>query len=85
MVYLAGAYNSPKHWNYTKKNCNVIDILRGQLSKLSSSGIVFIGEYFNSRVGVQDDFIIESVNNPDYLPQDYEINSITSIIINQDI
>ena len=33
-IFLAGVYNSPKHSNYTKeKNCNVIDILREQLSK----------------------------------------------------
>ena len=40
-VYLAGVYNSPKHSNYTKENnYNVIDILREQLSKFSSSDII---------------------------------------------
>ena len=85
-VYLAGVYNSPKHSNYTKENnCNVIDILREQLSKFSSSDIIFIGGDFNSRVGTRDDLIIESENDLDYLPQDYEIDSITSIRNNQDI
>ena len=43
-VYLAGVYDSSKHSNYTKENnCNVIDILREQLSKSSSSKIIFIG------------------------------------------
>ena len=85
-VYLAGIYNSPKHSNYTKENnCNVTDILREQLSKFSSSDIIFIGGDFNSRVRSQDDFIIESENDLDYLPQDYEIDSITSLRNNQDI
>ena len=75
-VYLAGVYNSPKYSIYTKeKNCNVIDILREQLTKFSLSDIIFIGGDFNSRVGSQDDFITESENDLDYLPQDYEIDS----------
>ena len=50
-----------------------------------SSDIIFIGEDFNSRVETRDDFIIESKNNLDYLLQDYEIESITSIRNNQNI
>ena len=85
-VYLAALYNSPKHSNYIKENnYNVLDILREQLSKFSSSDIIFIGGDFNSRVGTRDDFIIESENGLDYLPQYYEIDSITSIRNNQDI
>ena len=77
--------NIPKHSNYTKEdNCNVIDILREQLSKFSSSDIIFIGGEFNSRVRTGNDFIIESENDLDYLPKD-EIDSITSIRNNQDI
>ena len=84
-VYLAAVYNSPKHSNYTKENnCNVLDILREQLSKFSSPDI-FIGRDFKNRVGTRDDFIIESENGLDYLPQYYEIDSITSIRNNQDI
>ena len=49
-----------------------------------SSDIIFI-EDFNSRVETRDDFIIESKNNLDYLLQDYEIESITSIRNNQNI
>ena len=76
-VYLAGVYNSPKHSNYTKENnCNVVDILREQLSKFSSAGIIFIGGDFNSRVGTPDDFIIESENDLGYLPQDNQDISI---------
>ena len=60
-VYQAGVYNSPKHLNDTKENnCNVTDILKKQLSKFSSSDIIFIGGEFNSRMGSQNDFFIES-------------------------
>ena len=72
--------------NYTKENnCNVIDTLREQLSQFYSSEIIFIGGDFNSRGRTRDDFIIESENELDYLPQDCEIDSITSIRKNQDI
>ena len=41
-VYLAGVYNSPKHSNHTKEYIfNVIDLLREQLSKFSSSDIYY--------------------------------------------
>ena len=60
-------------------------MLEEQLSKFSSSDIIFIGGDFDSRVGTQDDFIIESENDLAYLPQSYEIDSITSIKNNQDI
>ena len=74
--HLAGVHNNPKHSNYTKENnCNVIDIIGEQLSKFFSSDFNFIG----------DNFIIESENDLAYLPQDYEIDSITSIRNNQDI
>ena len=65
--YLSGVHNSPKYSNYARENnCNVIDILREQLTKFSSSDIIFIGGDFNSKVGSQKDFIIESENDLDY-------------------
>ena len=55
------------------------------MSKFSSSDIILIGGDFNSRLGTQDDIITENENDLVYLPQDYEIDSITSIGNNQNI
>ena len=85
-VYIAGIYNSPKYSNYTKeKICNVIDVLKEQLTSFSSSDIIFIGGDFNSRIGTHDDFISENEKDLTYLPQDYELDSITSVRNNQDV
>ena len=55
------------------------------MSKFYSSDIILIGGDFNSRLGTQDDIITENENDLVYLPQDYEIDSITSIGNNQNI
>ena len=55
------------------------------MSKFSSSDIILIGGDFNSRLGTQDDIITENENDLAYLPQDYEIDGITSIRNNQNI
>ena len=85
-VYIAGVYNSPKYSTYTKeKNLNVIDTLKEQLTFFSSSDIIFIGGDFNSRVGTQNDFIVENEKDFNYLPQDYELDIVTSVRNNQDV
>ena len=85
-VYVAGVYNSPKYSNYTKENnCNIIEILTEQLKIFSSSDIVFIGGDFNSRIGTQNDLILESEKDISYLTPDYEIDTTLPIRNNQDI
>ena len=70
IVYIAGVHNSPKNSKYSKKNnCNVLDTLRSQLNLFSSSDILIIGVDFNSRKGVQPDFITEGEKDLNYLPQ----------------
>ena len=66
-VYIAGVYNSLKNSSYTKHNeCNIIDTLRDQLSKFSLNNMVFVGGNFNSRIGTQNDFIIEKEKDLNY-------------------
>ena len=84
-VYIAGAYNSPENSSYTKLNeCNIKDALRDQLSKFSPNDMVFIGGDFNSRIGTQTGFIIENDKDLNYLPLDYELDTITSVGNNQE-
>ena len=80
-VYIAGVCNSPKNSSYTKCNdeCNIIRTVRDQLSKFSRKDIFFIRGDFNSRIGTQNDFIIEHEKDPNYLPQDYELDTIRSV------
>ena len=83
-VYIPGVYNSPKNSSYTKHNeRNIIDTLRDQLSKFSPNDMVFVGDDFNIRIGTQNDFIIENENDLNYLPQDYELDTIRSVRNNQ--
>ena len=83
-VYIAGVYNSPKNSSYTKHNeRNIIDTLRDQLSKFSPNDMVFVGGDFNIRIGTQNDFIIENEKDLNYLPQDYELDTIRSVRNNQ--
>ena len=46
--------------------------------------MVFVGSDFNSRIGTQNDFIIENEKDLNYLPQDYELDTIRSVRNNQD-
>ena len=46
--------------------------------------MVFVGSDFNSRIGTQNDFITESEKDLNYLPQDYELDTIRSVRNNQD-
>ena len=45
--------------------------------------MIFIG-YFDSRIGTQNDFIIENQKNLNYLPQDYKQDTIRLVRNNQD-
>ena len=75
-VYIAGVYNSPKNLSYTKHNyCNITDALRDKLSKFSPNDMVFVGDNFISKVGTQNDFIIEKEKDLNYLLQDYELDN----------
>ena len=66
-----------KNASYTKHNkCNIIDILHDQLSKFSPNNMVFIGGDFNSRIGTQNDFIIGHKKDLNYLPQEYELDTV---------
>ena len=38
--------------------------------------MIFVGGDFNSRTGTQNDFIIENKEGLNYLPQDYELDTI---------
>ena len=46
--------------------------------------MVFVGSDFNSRIGTHNDFITESEKDLNYLPQDYELDTIRSVKNNQD-
>ena len=46
--------------------------------------MVFVGSDFNSRIGTQNDFIIENEKDLNYLPQGYELDTIRSVRNNQD-
>ena len=46
--------------------------------------MVFVGSDFNSRIGTQNDFITENEKDLNYLPQDYELDTIRSVRNNQD-
>ena len=46
--------------------------------------MVFVGGDFNSRIGTQNDFIIENEKDLNYLPQDHELGTIRSVRNNQD-
>ena len=83
--YIAGVYKSPKNSSDAKHNeCNIIDTLRDQLSKFSPNDMVYVGDNFNSRIGTQNDFIIENGKDLTYLLQEYELDAITSVRNNQD-
>lgn len=84
-IYVAGVYNSPKNSSKRKRNeCNITGTLRDQLSKFSSTEMVFRGGDFNIRIGIQNDFMIENEKDLNYLPQDYELNTIRSVRNNGD-
>ena len=84
-VYIAGVYNSPKNSSYIKYNkCNIVDTLPYQLSKFSPNDMVFVGGHFNCRIETQNDFIIKNQKDLNYLPQDYELNTIRLVRNNQD-
>ena len=84
-IYIAGVYNSPKNSKYAKNNnCNVLDTLRCQLNHFSSTDILIIGGDFNSRIGVQSDFITEGEKDLNYLPQGYQLDCILSNRNNKD-
>ena len=46
--------------------------------------MVFVGGDFNSRIGTQNDFTIENEKDLNYLPQEYELDTIRSVRNNQD-
>ena len=84
-VCIAGVYNSPKNSSYTKHNeYNITYTPRDQLSKFSPSDMVFVGGDLNKRIGTQNDFIVENKKDLNYLPQDYELDTIRSVRNNQD-
>ena len=84
-VYIAGVYNNLKNSSYTKRNeCNIAGILRDQLSKFSPNEMVFIGGNFNSKIGTQNDFIIENEKDLNYLPLVYELDTVRSVRNYQD-
>ena len=75
---------SSKNSDYAKRNeCN-IDILRDQLSKFSPNDMVFRGGDFNSRIRATMDLINEHEKDLNYLPLDYEFDTIRSVRNNQD-
>ena len=83
-VCIAGVYNSPKNSSYTKHNeYNITYTPRDQLSKFSPSDMVFVGGDLNKRIGTQNDFIVENKKDLNYLPQDYELDTIRSVKNNQ--
>ena len=60
------------------------DTLRDKLSKFSPNDMIFVGGEFNSRIGTQNDFITENEKDLNYLPQDYELDSIRLVRNNLD-
>lgn len=84
--YIAGVCNSLRNSRYTKGNLfNFLDILRYQLSKFSSSVIIFIGGNFNSSIGNQPDFINEIERALNCLSWEYELDTIRSVRNNEHI
>ena len=72
--------HNPKISSYTNsKECNIIDFLRDQFNKFSPNDMVFIGGNFDCRIRARNDFIIENEKDLYYLPQDYELETMTSI------
>ena len=41
--------------------------------------MIFVGGDLKSRLGTQNDFITENEKDLNYLPQDYELNTIRSV------
>ena len=69
---------------YHHNECNIIDTLCDQLNKFSPNDMIFIGGDFNSRIGTQNDFIIGNEKDLNYLPQDYQLDTIRLVRNNQD-
>ena len=46
--------------------------------------MIFVGGNFNSRIGTQNDFIIENEKDLNYLIQEYELDTIRLVRNNQD-
>ena len=77
MYIIVRKTHSPKNSSYTKHNeRNIIDTLRDHLSKFFSNDMFFVGGGFNSRIGTQNDIIIENKKDLNYLPQDYKLDAI---------
>ena len=85
-IFVACVYNSPKNLRYTMfYDSNVIDRLEQQLKKFSSSDLISIGGYFNSRAGNEPDYITEDTRNMSFLPGDYEPDKFTVSRNNEDV
>ena len=69
---------------YHHNECNIIDTLCDQLNKFSPNDMIFMGGDFNSRIGTQNDFIIGNEKDLNYLPQDYQLDTIRLVRNNQD-
>ena len=85
-IFVACVYNSPKSSNYTKfYDSNVIDRLKQQLRKLSSSNLILIGRDFDSRTGTEPDYVTEDTRDSNFLPGDYELDTFTVSRNNEDV
>ena len=85
-IFVACVYNSPENLRCTMfYDSNVIDRLEQQLKKFSSSDLILIGGYFNSRAWNEPDYITEDTRNMSFLPGDYEPDKFTVSRNNEDV
>ena len=85
-IFVACVYNTPKSSNNTEfYDSNVIDRLKQQLEKFSSSNLIVIGRDFNSKTGTEPDYITEYTRDLSFLPEDYELDTFTVSRNNEDV
>ena len=66
-AYIASVYSSPKTQAIQNVTIfNIIDTLRDQLNEFSPNGMAFIEGGFNTRIGTQNDFIVENKKDLNY-------------------
>ena len=80
---IACVYNSPKNSTYTKSN--VLHFIDKQLAKFSELDQIIIWGDFHSRIGTTTDFIAEDRKDLDFLPESYELDTLTTHRNNEDV
>ena len=87
-LFVGTIYNSPINSSYTKKqNFDFFSSLQDKMTSFSPNDNVIIGGDFNGRTGNLPDYIHEDEKDINFLnlPDDYQVDKITTLRNNQDI